>query len=183
MSVLARADMREADIKPNAGKKAVSSSTESTWSAASIMSISSTARSRSRGRRTTSMRRVLLRWYMPGVFAAVIFVTSSMRGSTLAGAFINADKLLHVCIYGAVAVVVAMAIQRPARPLTWRMALLAAAVAVAYGALDEYHQAHVPGRMPSNVDILADSTGALLGSGWYLLASRKWPRISLILGN
>ena len=126
---------------------------------------------------------MLLRWYMPGVFAAVIFTSSSMRGSTLAGAFINADKLLHMGIYAAVAVVVAMAMQRPARPLTWRMALLAAAVAVAYGALDEYHQAHVPGRVPSGSDIVADFAGALLGAEWYLIASHKWPRISLILGN
>ena len=124
-----------------------------------------------------------MRWYMPGAFAAVIFTSSSMTGSTLAGAFINADKLLHMGLYAGMAAVVAMAMQRPARPLSWRMALLAAAVAIAYGALDEYHQAHVPGRVPSGSDILADTVGALLGAGWYLLASRKWPRISLILGN
>ncbi len=120
---------------------------------------------------------------MPVVFAATIFATTVLQGSTVAGAFTNADKLIHVALYGGMAVLVAMAVQRPGRALSWKGALLAALISTAYGALEEFHQSFVPGRVVSLDDALANLVGAALGSGWYLLIARKWPEISMILGG
>lgn len=44
-----------------------------------------------------------------------------------------------------------------------RRLVVAAAVAVAYGVTDEWHQSFVPGRRPDAVDVLTDAVGAVLG--------------------
>ena len=129
------------------------------------------------------MNRKLSRWYMPMVFVALIFTTTMLQGSTVAQEFWNADKLLHVALYGGLAVIVAMALQRPGRPLSWKMALLAAFISVAYSALEEYHQTFIPGRVACTADLTANTVGAFLGAGWYLVFARRWPGMSLVLGE
>ena len=127
--------------------------------------------------------RKLMRWYMPAVFATVIFATTVLQGSTVASAFVNLDKLLHVVLYGGMGALVSMALHKPGRPVSWRAALVAVIISSAYGALEEYHQSMVPGRMCSGEDELANLAGAVLGAGWYLVAAHRWPWISQVLGR
>ncbi|MCB4756429.1 MAG: VanZ family protein [Elusimicrobia bacterium] len=47
--------------------------------------------------------------------------------------------------------------------------------AVLYAASDEIHQAYVPGRGPSVVDVLIDSSGALIAVIW---CRKKWDAIN-----
>ena len=130
-----------------------------------------------------SLKHDLSRWFMPAIYAAMIFIVSSLPGPPAEAAIRVSDKLLHMCLYGLMAVLVAMAMQRPGRPLPWRRALIVVLITVAYGVTDEYHQSFVPGRLAGADDGLADAAGAVLGVAWYVLVSRRWPRISLLLGS
>ena len=120
---------------------------------------------------------------MPVVFAATIFTTSALPGPGLDRAIRLSDKLLHMTLYGGMALIIAIALQRPGRAITWRRALLAALLSTLYGILEEYHQSIVPGRVAAPDDILANAAGAFIVAGWYLVAARRWPNISLILGS
>jgi VanZ family protein len=77
--------------------------------------------------------------------------------------FAGIDKLFHAVTYGILALLLLWALPRTAR----RPALLAMALASAYGVSDELHQALVPGRSPDVVDWLADTAGAALALGWW----------------
>jgi VanZ family protein len=44
-----------------------------------------------------------------------------------------------------------------------RSFLLASAIVLGYGFLDEIHQSFVPGRQPSGMDLLFDAAGGILG--------------------
>jgi len=72
-------------------------------------------------------------------------------------------KLLHATEYGVLF-------------LLWRRALgpgrslVAAAIAIAYAATDEFHQTFVAGRHGTPVDVLIDATGVALAA----LALRRW---------
>lgn len=52
-------------------------------------------------------------------------------------------------------------------------AAVAAAIATAYGALDEVHQYFVAGRTASVTDALLDAAGALLVLAWAALSARR----------
>ena len=52
-----------------------------------------------------------------------------------------------------------------------RTALTIVLAALIYGCLDEFHQSFVPNRTVEALDVLADTTGALLAA---LLAERLW---------
>ncbi len=83
------------------------------------------------------------------------------------------QNLLHVPVFGMLAWLWQRAFrQSAARPAL--MDALAVVLTVAYGVLDEWHQAFVPGRYASFTDVLLDGTGALLGvlAGRWLLT--RW---------
>lgn len=58
----------------------------------------------------------------------------------------------------------------PARAWSWPLARLAMCVAALYAATDELHQAFVPSRTGSAIDVLIDSAGAILG----VIALYRW---------
>jgi VanZ family protein len=62
------------------------------------------------------------------------------------------------------------------RATRWRNPVLAAAIAVAYAAGDEWHQTAVAGRHGSPVDVLIDSTGVAIAWAVWLRASRARSR-------
>lgn len=59
----------------------------------------------------------------------------------------------------------------PASP-PWQLALAAWVLAVLYGLSDELHQAFVPGRDASLVDVAFDTIGAAMGAGLAIAALR-----------
>lgn len=114
-------------------------------------------------------------------------VDQSLQG--LAGLGLLRSILGHLALYGILAALMHICLWswRPAagRSLWWAMATLA--LAVLYGVSDELHQAQVPGREPSALDVLTDGAGAMMGimmvkylaagvSHWLRLAGRPFSR-------
>jgi VanZ family protein len=73
-------------------------------------------------------------------------------------------NLAHAPLFGALALLLALALPRAA-PRNWPRltlpaALLVVAGVLAYGILDELHQAHTPGRVCTWRDVVTDAVGA-----------------------
>ena len=86
------------------------------------------------------------------------------------------DKGVHFVEYGTLSVLLTHALRRtfPAR----RAVAIGAAAALTttlWGAIDEIHQAFVPGRFSDSGDLVADACGAVAGSTLYLLVRRRRP--------
>lgn len=75
------------------------------------------------------------------------------------GGFEINDKVVHLGLYSILGSALAWGLWR-SRKGTYPVLL---ALGMAYGALDEGHQAFVPGRDPSVGDFLADCAGVVLG--------------------
>ncbi|MFT5435164.1 MAG: VanZ family protein [Myxococcota bacterium] len=125
-------------------------------------------------RANTRLPRWLIVWGPAAGWAAVLFLLSELRGVPLNLAFATNDKLVHVALYGVLgstlgwAVFVSRSVRWPGRSVPL---VLAVAVGLLYGTLDEIHQAFVPNRMPSGVDWVANAVGVLVGctvTAWLL---------------
>jgi VanZ family protein len=99
--------------------------------------------------------RRLWRWAPLVVWAALIFIASSMPGASLPDSdLFRFDKLIHGGVYVVLGALAHLALGQPA----WALAL-----GVAYGASDELHQVFTPGRSADIWDLLADAVGVGLG--------------------
>ena len=76
-------------------------------------------------------------------------------------------KMAHVFEYAVLGILVWWALRRPKwrdpRPWSWRQSMGAFAVASVYAATDEFHQAFVPSRGASPLDVGLDMIGAAAG--------------------
>jgi VanZ family protein len=88
---------------------------------------------------------------------ALIFRLSALPGSAVPGKF---GALGHYGLYAVLGALYLMALPANGRR-PWLAALLALALASAYGVTDEFHQSFVPGRVPDVADWLVDTAGAL----------------------
>ncbi len=98
-------------------------------------------------------------------WAALLFGLSSLpAGSTPTSpfSFPGDDKVVHAGAYAVLGGLLRVALGRTGP---------AVALAAAYGASDEFHQAFVPGRDADVFDWLVDVAGAVLGAA---LAARTW---------
>lgn len=105
------------------------------------------------GRRT--LRRAV-RWVPAVAWAAGMWTMSSLPdppGASLLE-IPHLDKVAHAGLFFVLAVLLRIA-------GAGRVATLA--IALAWGGLDEAHQARVPGRDPSGLDLAADLAGAVVG--------------------
>ena len=98
----------------------------------------------------------LVHWLLPqlsdeAVHALVVFVR----------------KCAHLTEYAVLALLLWRALRKPSAqgraPWRWSVAGLALALAALYAASDEIHQAFVPSREASVLDVLLDTTGAAIG--------------------
>lgn len=110
------------------------------------------------------MRCLLYRWLPPLGWMGVIFLLSAQ--STLphpAQPWLSVlvEQLGHALAYGILAWLFLRAL-RGNGPVSCRLRVVSVVLAVVYGASDEIHQAFVPGRHPSLVDLLTDGAGASL---------------------
>jgi VanZ family protein len=98
-------------------------------------------------------------------WAALIFWASSRPNPFpfLPSGLLSEDKLLHAAAYAVLAALVLAALASRRRRALGAI-LLAAALATAYGASDEWHQSYVPSRQPDLNDLVADGAGALAGA-------------------
>ena len=126
--------------------------------------------------RPTTLGR-LVRWAPVVLWAALIFVLSSLSGLPAPPGGLT-DKHAHFITYGVLAALVVWAItdRAPART-TWGVAAAAVVLATLYGASDEFHQSFVPGREVSALDLAADAGGALLAAvvlrAWAIIQARR----------
>jgi VanZ family protein len=111
-----------------------------------------------------SRRRAFVLWGGVAAYAAVLTYVSGQAGAPAIFDYIW-DKALHAAAYAGFALLLIVALHDGLRSLRLPRALAAAAVATAYGALEEVHQMLVPGRYPSFRDIVADAVGAALAVG------------------
>ena len=117
------------------------------------------------------------RWWPALAWMGGIFYLSQ-RSTPMGVSASNAGAIVaHLGLYLALALLLYWALagsggdSRADAP-AWVPATLAFALAVLYGVLDELHQAFVPGRTASEVDLGVDAAGALLGVTAALLAAR-----------
>jgi hypothetical protein len=134
--------------------------------------------------------RPLGRWLRAGLWAGLIFLLSSIPGSAFPRVDApGLDKLVHVALFAPLgwlllaallprageepAAAAAPELRRRRLRLLGRL-LLALALGVAWGALDELHQYCVPGRSVSSWDFLANALGVCLALAlWLALARRR----------
>ena len=106
--------------------------------------------------------------------------TSSFFGPLLSSLFpiVTADqietvhlivrKLGHLCEYFILATLIARALDaQTQRQSRLRRTASAIVIATLYAASDEWHQAFVPSRSASAIDVLIDSFGAMCGALWF----------------
>ena len=83
------------------------------------------------------------------------------------------DKGVHFVEYGTLSVLLTHALRSTAPQrraiLIWGAAVI---ITLVWGAIDEIHQAFVPGRFSDVGDLVADGCGAVAGSLLYLLVRR-----------
>jgi VanZ family protein len=90
------------------------------------------------------------------------------------------DKLLHLAAYAVLSGLAVGALARVRIASVGRAAAVAAVLAAAYGATDEWHQSWVPGREADPWDWAADAVGATAGAAaMTLILRRKDTRASI----
>lgn len=100
------------------------------------------------------------RWLAPLVWGAIVLVATSWPNPDLSDVG-DGDKLIHFLSYALLAWLIGRALSARVRTAGgFTAALLGLA---AFAALDEWHQAYIPGRSASVGDWYADVGGAVLG--------------------
>jgi len=120
---------------------------------------------RSSARHSSRLIEPLVRWLLPHA-----------QDQTVRAVVYNVRKLAHVTEYAILAMllwrVFAQSFPEPTRPRLWRTGVLVVFIAFVYAASDEIHQLFVPDREGNPVDVLIDTSGAILG----LLVIWAWNR-------
>lgn len=132
-------------------------------------------------------------WILAGLYMAGLFALSSVpdrRGEPGLSEYFpppNVQNTLHIPAYAGLAYLIWRGLRGTAgqaatqatggaRSFAQRhAALLAAALATTYGALDEVHQMFVVGRTASVTDGLANALGAFAVAGWVSFRARRAP--------
>jgi VanZ family protein len=120
------------------------------------------------------MTRSLRPWIPALGWAAIIFVLSSFPGSAYPATNLwNADKLVHIVLYGLLGGLCARGLLRGSGQGAAAAFWLAALLSTLYGISDELHQAFVPGRNSDWHDVVADAIGSLVGAALVALLARR----------
>lgn len=116
-------------------------------------------------RRAKSARQLLFLWAPPLALMGLIFFFSAQShlDSGLGAIDLIGRKLIHAGEYALLTFLWWRALRTTSA--TTRTAIIAAVVvAVLYAVSDEYHQSFVEGRTGSPIDVLIDTTGALVAA-------------------
>lgn len=108
----------------------------------------------------------------------LIFVLSAIPNVPSVKFPVSPDKVAHAGIYFVLCLLSRRAFfhQQKISWLRGHSVLLALALTVLYGVIDEIHQVYVPGRTPDVYDALADAFGGLMSAGWIWFSSLRRPR-------
>lgn len=109
-------------------------------------------------------------WLPVLLLCLAIFVQSCFPYADLGPSFHLKDKVLHMAVYGLLAVLVARAcrLSWPGRLSAVQLLLISVGFSTLYGLSDEWHQTFVISRHGSTLDVLADFLGSLIGAAGYL---------------
>ena len=112
----------------------------------------------------------VLRFVPMAVVMGTIYLLSAQPGDSLPLPQLpGIDKLAHLAIYGILALSILFALNSSRKKHdVKKIVLLTVGCCLVYGITDEVHQAFVPGRYPSLLDLLADFLGACLVCLFYL---------------
>lgn len=115
--------------------------------------------------------RFVFRYVPMVVVMGTIYLLSAQPGENLSLPQLpGLDKLAHMAAYGILALSILFAFTKSSKKNdAKRVVLLTVGCCLAYGITDEFHQAFVPGRSPSLLDLLADCIGAVMVCLFYLL--------------
>ena len=115
--------------------------------------------------------------YIPMIAVmGIIFFLSSRPGDSLNLPDIpDLDKILHVLAYGVLGLTIFFAVpEGKYRSNPCRISFMVVLICLLYGISDEFHQSFVPNRMPSVLDLVADTTGALLAAFvWFIMKQQR----------
>ncbi len=107
-----------------------------------------------------------LAWVAPFAIAvAVHFVSGQSDVAAPDLGFVAQDKLIHFCVFGALATAILRVPPLRSRPLAG--AVVAIACTSLFGIADELHQGMTPGRMMDAWDWAADTAGAAVAALLY----------------
>lgn len=111
---------------------------------------------------------VASRWLPVVLFAALIFIGSSVPGDSINPRLTIHDKIIHATEYA----IFAFLLARAFGSRWWWLAILAGAL---YGVSDELHQTFTPMRSGNDLgDMTADLVGSAIGAtAWMLLLRRR----------
>ena len=120
------------------------------------------------------MIRVIRMLLLPIGYMVGIWMLSSLPGGSVHVTGLEwlesptIQNLLHIPLFAGLAHLWAMSLRKldHSRPYAW-----AAALTIGYGVIDEWHQAFVPGRYASMMDVALDGAGAGLAVVLPLLTS------------
>lgn len=122
------------------------------------------------------MVRFFLRQQFPALlWAAIIFLLSSIPANRLPNMkILSFDKLAHIGVFFILGILVYRGLRRPSdsEKFSQGRMIVAFAIVLLYGILDEMHQGLVPGRSVDVLDAVADATGGLLAGVSLYLSSR-----------
>ena len=124
---------------------------EGTWTGSRAKALESSGREVIRG---------AVSWGPAALWAAVLFLLSSLPDLGTPGWLAVSDKVAHGLAFTVLGASLAWARVRAPDPWPHPAFVL---LGTLYGASDEWHQSFVPGRDPSGGDLLADVLGVLVG--------------------
>jgi len=110
----------------------------------------------------TNTGAAVLCWLTTLAYMGLLFYLSSRSSFHLPKLPENSDKVIHICLYGPLAYLLFLSLRESG--FRRNIFITAVVIAAVYGISDEFHQYFVPGRDASAWDVLADLTGAFLGS-------------------
>ena len=113
-------------------------------------------------------------WGPVVLWAGMIFALSAVSTFPQAVApLFRLDKLAHAGEYVVLAFLIARAFSGTTTTARIVVRALTIVLTIAYGVSDEWHQSFVPGRTVSGLDLLADTTGGVLGQWlWFGIGHR-----------
>jgi len=121
-------------------------------------------------------RRLLWLWGPALAYAAAIFGFSSLSAPPAPPQQLT-DKHVHFLVFGGFALVLLRAWTSGRwSEVTFGASAWVALAAIAYGAIDEWHQWFVPGRHADVLDLVADALGAVSAVGLAYLTGRLFGR-------
>ena len=104
-----------------------------------------------------------LAWVLVIIWAALIFILSSIPGSAYPSHPEPLNVVAHSVLYFVLAVLLTRALSFSKMPF-WKVALLAIVIVSLYGASDELHQLFVAGRSSDPFDWAVDTIAAAVGA-------------------